>query len=280
MPDSSPNLVLTQRDFDYLRQIANRNAGLVLNDDKFSMVHSRLSRRVRALGLNSFEAYCDYVETHAALETVELVNALTTNLTAFFRERHHFEYLCAELLPALLDRHRRSKRLRLWSAGCSTGEEPYSIAMSLANAMEALPDWEVQILGTDIDSNVLKTAVRGVYDERCTRMVPVPDKARWFTPVREAGGARTMQISERLRSMVTFRQHNLLHETFMPGQFDAIFCRNVVIYFDHEHKRQTVERFARYMHDASRLFLGHSESLFRVSDRFRCLGRTVYARVG
>lgn len=268
----------TREDFDWLRGIASRRTGIVLSEDKYNMLYSRLSRRIRVLNLDSFDAYCRYLSANEASEIVELINAVTTNLTSFFREPHHFDFLRNTLLPALLQRNRESRRIRIWSAGCSTGEEPYSIAITLAEAIRDLPHWDIEILATDIDSNVLRIAAEGIYDERHTQTLCDAQKAQWFQRV-EVDGEYKLQAKETLRALVNFKQLNLLEESAFRGPFDAVFCRNVIIYFDPPTKKAVVERFARRMHFDSRLFLGHSESLFRISESFEPLGNTIYRPV-
>jgi chemotaxis protein methyltransferase CheR len=154
----------TRQDFDFLRRLASERTGIVVSDDKFSMFYSRLSRRLRALGLGDFKAYCELLRgPHGGDETVELINAITTNLTAFFRENHHFKFLAATVVPELLTRNAAERRVQVWSAGCSTGEEPYSIAMTLAESLPPQPAWDVQVHATDIDSQVLAKAASGIY---------------------------------------------------------------------------------------------------------------------
>lgn len=265
----------TAAHFEWLRDIASQHTGIVLSEDKYNMLYSRLSRRIRLLNLDSFDAYCRYFSANEESEIVELINAITTNLTSFFREPHHFEYLRDELVPMLLERNRRSGRIRIWSAGCSTGEEPYSIAITLAEAIRDRECWNVEILATDIDSNVLAIAAAGVYDEQRTQALSNMQKATWFQRV-EVGGRQRLRANDALRSLISFKQLNLLQESSSRGTFDAVFCRNVIIYFDPQTKKAVVEQFAKYMHTDSRLFLGHAESLFRISESFEPLGSTIY----
>ena len=151
----------TLADFDLLRTLSNQHSGILVPDDKFDMFYSRLSRRLRILGFTSFKEYCRYLQTQPGDEFTEFINAITTNLTSFFREKHHFEYVSRTIIPALVKKSHAEKQVKVWSAGCSTGEEPYSLAMALK---ESLPDdWEIKILATDLDTNVLATAIEGVY---------------------------------------------------------------------------------------------------------------------
>ncbi|HRD68096.1 MAG TPA: protein-glutamate O-methyltransferase [Candidatus Competibacter sp.] len=267
------------QDFQRIRRIINDIAGISLADGKRELVYSRLSRRLRSLGLRRFDEYCRLLETGGENneEIGEFVNALTTNLTSFFRESHHFEFLGAELLPALIrERSASHRRIRIWSAGCSTGEEPYSIAMVLRETLPAV-GWDAKILATDLDSNVLATAERGVYEESRIKGLPEARVRRWFQKGRgpQSGQVRVVPA---LRELITFRRLNLMHDWPMHGPFDVVFCRNVVIYFDKPTQRELFERFAGLLVERGHLFVGHSESLFKVTDRFVPLGKTIYQR--
>ena len=263
----------TQDDFDYLRDIVTKTTGIVAPDDKYTMYYSRLARRLRTLGLADFAAYRQYLKANQETESIELVNAVTTNLTSFFRESHHFDYLRDTLIP---DKIRRNDyRLHIWSAGCSTGEEAYTIAIAL---FEAIPDptkWDIKILATDIDSNVLKTGSNGVYDE--ARVVDL-DKAllRRYFKKGSGSNAGKVKVNPALAKCIHFKQLNLLHDWPISGKMDIIFCRNVVIYFDKETKTKLVDRFADQLVDRGMLFMGHSESLYKTTNRFELLGKTIY----
>lgn len=267
------------QDFQRIRRIINDIAGISLADGKRELVYSRLSRRLRHLGLRRFDDYCQLLETggdHNA-ELGEFVNALTTNLTSFFREPHHFEFLGAELLPALIrERNFGNRRIRIWSAGCSTGEEPYSIAMVLRETLPAV-GWDAKILATDLDSNVLATAERGVYESSRVKDLSEARLRRWFQKGRDAQ-AGLVRAAPELRELITFRRLNLMEDWPMRGPFDIVFCRNVVIYFDKPTQRVLFERFADLLVDRGHLFVGHSESLFKVTERFTPLGKTIYQR--
>lgn len=266
---------LTDRDFNFIKQFIAGQAGIELSEAKRNLVYSRLVRRLRALGLPSFSAYCSHLESGDEEELEHCVNALTTNLTSFFREAHHFDFLQNELLPKLI-REKPEKELRVWSAGCSTGEEPYSLAMVLA---ECVPqDWSIRLLATDLDSSVVATGAAGQYT--LDRITGISDerRRRWFL---RGKGVHEGQVRVRpeLREMITFRRLNLLESWPLRNQFDFIFCRNVVIYFSKDTQRVLFERFAEQLKSDGHLFIGHSETLYRVSDRFKLLGSTVYQRV-
>lgn len=270
---SQKEFEFTREDFDYLRQVVSETTGIVSSEDKYTMYYSRLARRLRALGLADFKAYREYLRRNPETESIELVNSVTTNLTSFFRENHHFDYLRNEVLPA--KRNNGMRRLRIWSAGCSTGEEAYSIAMTLQQAILDINSWDIAILATDIDSQVVQTAAGGIYDRaRIANIDPAMQK-RFFHD--EPGTvAATVSVDPGLRQMIRFQQLNLLQPWPMREKFDLIFCRNVVIYFDRETKIRLIDRFAGQLVRDGLLFMGHSESLYKTSDRFELLGKTVY----
>ena len=268
----------TQRDFDFLRTLSNSHTGIVVSDDKFDMFYSRLARRVRALGLRSFAEYCDYLQNAGdQAELTELINAVTTNLTAFFRENHHFEYLRDHAIPERMQANGTDHSLSIWSAGCSTGEEPYSLGMTVGEMQDRLRGWDVRITATDIDSNVVATASAGVYREDRVEGLPKARLRRWF--LRGRGSQQgNVRVKPELRRRIEFGLLNLM-KPWQQAPMDIIFCRNVIIYFDKESKKRLVERFADVIKPGGFLFIGHSESLFKVTDRFELIGKTIYRRV-
>ncbi len=265
----------TTTDFDCLRTLVKHHTGIALSDSKRELVYSRLTRRLRHLGLASFAAYCQVLQEGDGDEIEQLVNAITTHMTTFFREAHHFDYLAATVLPALREARAYHRRVRVWSAGCSTGEEPYSIAMVCQEALPATDGWDVKILATDIDSNVLATARQGIYNIERVQGVCRGRLQRWFRKGQGANAGWACVVPE-LRDMIVFRQLNLLHTWPMAGPFDIIFCRNVVIYFDRATQRQLCDRFAELLDRHGYLFVGHSESLFNLTGRFELIGKTIY----
>ena len=270
-----PEFHFTDRDFDYIRGLIHDRAGISMADSKRDLVYGRLARRLRALGLTRFSDYIGYLEGNIDHEAEHFVNALTTNLTSFFRENHHFEYLRNDFLPRLV-RQKRDSRLRIWSAGCSTGEEPYSLAMVMAEVVP--PDWDARILATDLDSNVVQHASNGIYTEERVSSIAPGRLKRWFR--RGRGNKQGLyRVAPELRELITFKQLNLMDPWPMRGRFDAIFCRNVVIYFDKPTQIKLFQRFHSQMEDHGTLFIGHSESLFKVSDQFRLIGNTIYDKV-
>lgn len=263
----------TSEDFDYLRGVVTKTTGIVAPDDKYTMYYSRLARRLRSLGLTNFTAYREYLNKNQETESIELVNAVTTNLTSFFREKHHFEYIQDTLIPEKI--RSKDRRLRVWSAGCSTGEEPYTIAMTLLKSIPDPEQWDIQILATDIDSNVLESGRAGVYDASRVADLDINLLRCYF---RKGSGANEgkVKVSPILKQMIQFQQLNLLHEWPVKEKMDFIFCRNVVIYFDKETKSVLVDRFADQLQHQGILFMGHSESLYKTSRRFDLLGKTIY----
>ncbi len=274
---SQREYAFTDADFKRLRHLVSEHTGISLSEAKRDLVYGRLSKRLRAHGLNSFSAYTDYLTSNPDTEFEEFTNAITTNLTSFFRESHHFDYLRESVLPELKNRNQGNRRIRIWSAGCSTGEEPYSIAISLMESFPELDNWDVRILATDLDTNCLQHAAAGIYGLERVETMSKDRLRRWF---RKGRGelADKVQVDNKLKELITFKQLNLMGEWPMRGPFDIIFCRNVVIYFDKPTQRVLFDRYAKLASDDAHLFLGHSESLFNVTEKFKLIAKTVYRR--
>ncbi|GLQ48924.1 CheR family methyltransferase [Dyella flava] len=272
------SLSLGDADFQFLRDFVYQHCGISLGEQKRQLVQGRLLRRLRALGLKDFSGYCELLRRDPDGELGELASVISTNVTSFFREMHHYDLLVEELLPRWLEAKKQSGRLRIWSAGCSTGEEPYALAMVLAEALERTGSKvDARILATDLSPQALETARAGTY--AMERMGGVSDarRNRWF--LRGEGAYEGLaQVHPRLRELVTIQPLNLLHDWPMRGPFDAIFCRNVVIYFDKPTKQRLFERYAGLLEQGGYLFLGHSESMYGLSDSFELVGRTVYRK--
>jgi chemotaxis protein methyltransferase CheR len=277
MQEGQGEFALTDRDFAYIKSVVVERTGIALSDSKRDMVYGRLARRLRRLGLPDFKSYGDLLRSGDEDELRECINALTTNLTSFFREPHHFTYLGGKVIPQLVRAKAAARRIRIWSAGCSTGEEPYSIAITLRESMPDLDRWDVKILATDLDSNVVAKAAAGVYTQERIKGMEAARVKKWF---RAGEGEREglVKVSETLRTMITFRALNLIDEWPMRGAFDVIFCRNVVIYFEKSTQRILFDRMADMLVPDGHLFIGHSESLFKVTERFAGLGNTIYRR--
>lgn len=264
----------SDRDFRFLADLANKKTGIVLSEQKRDMVYARISRRLRALGFTAFEQYCNLLQSpDGDGEIGNLVNAITTNLTHFFREKHHFEHLKKELLLPL--QAQGARKLRIWSAGCSSGMEPYSLAMTVASTLTRIDGWDARILATDIDSNMLNKGMRGEY--AMDEYPNIPPACRGDVTCNEKQG--TMQMSDELKKLIAFKHLNLLEAWPMRGPFDAIFCRNVVIYFDKPTQARLFDRMAELLEIGGWLYIGHSENLMKVTDRFELVGRTIYRRV-
>jgi chemotaxis protein methyltransferase CheR len=265
----------TADDFERIRELIYRCAGISLNPGKQHMVYSRLARRLRAKSVNSFADYIDLVERSDQGEMEEFINALTTNLTAFFREPHHFPLLARHL--ARMVAHRRP--LTVWSSAASSGEEPYSLAMTVVELFDSFNP-PVKIYASDIDTSALDRARRGVYAvERVRDMSPARMK-RFFLRG-EGKNAGYVRVKPELQRLVTFERLNLLDEQWsLTERFDAIFCRNVMIYFDKTTQYQVLKRFVPRFQPEGLLFAGHSESFHHAADLFRLCGKTVYAPVG
>lgn len=269
--------MFSEEDFQALRQLVKANTGINLTEQKRELVYGRLARRLRALNLRTFREYRELVGRDGGRELVNLVNAITTNLTAFFREPHHFEYLRSHLLAPLLASPPANRRIRIWSAGCSTGEEPYSIAMTVLETFPDLARWDIRILATDLDSDVLERGRRGVYATERVRAIDPARRERFFTPVQD-GKHTAAAIRPEVARLVSFKKLNLMHPFPMKGPFEAIFCRNTVIYFDKDTQRELFARLTYLQRPGDLLFLGHSETLFKVSVAHALVGRTIYRR--
>ncbi|OMH32212.1 protein-glutamate O-methyltransferase CheR [Motiliproteus sp. MSK22-1] len=269
--DKQREFGFTAEDFESVRQRLNDHAGIVLSDIKRDMVYNRLTRRLRVLGLSRIEQYLQLLDNpdRGPEEFVNFINALTTNLTSFFREPHHFEYL-RQQLPSLL---KRTNTLKIWSAGCSIGEEPYTIAITLSPLLHK--GQSAQILATDIDTSVLAAADKGIYDQERVQKLDQTILKQAF--LRGKGQRSNMvRIKPELRSMVQFTPLNLMGPWPMKGPFDIIFCRNVMIYFNKETQKKLVNRMADLLIPQGHLFIGHSETLHNTTDRFQAVGQTIY----
>jgi chemotaxis protein methyltransferase CheR len=250
---------LTRRDLTEIAAMIYSDAGIFLNETKASLVYSRLSKHIRNLGLSGFREYCSLVTSPAgAGARREMLSHLTTNFTRFFRENHHFEHLRDNVLPELLHRAKMGGRVRIWSAACSDGQEPYSIALTVLSMMPNVADYDFKILATDIDPKILNLARVGAYDETALETVSPAMRKQWFTEV-EAQGLRKFQIDDRVKRLITYNELNLMAPWPFKGKFDVIFCRNVVIYFDEPTQMKIWSRFAELLPEGGHLYIGHSE---------------------
>ena len=269
---------LTDRDFKVLRELVQTHTGIYLSDNKKALIYSRLRRRLKELGLRNFSQYCEILaDEKINNETVLFINAVTTNITSFFRESHHFDFIQENFNFNEHSKNTHPRRFRFWSAGCSTGEEPYSLAMTIMDNIIGEEPRNIKILATDLASSVLDVASEGIYaNEKLKSLIPYR-KNKWFSRLESKDNS--YQVSDELRKMIYFRQLNLVGKWPVKGPFDAIFCRNVLIYFNLETQKIIIENFANLLPMEGYLLLGHSESLLRVTDRFRLIGRTIYQKI-
>lgn len=292
MPEPNSNSSEIPQISDELFQLFAKHiydfAGIRLGEQKKTLITSRFQKRLRTLGLASYNEYYKLIKSNED-ERIMMLNSITTNTTKFFRENHHFEFLRESLIPTLLESRRAKKEIRIWSAGCSTGEEPYSIAISVCEALrEANPNadpgdplcgWDVKILATDISTNVLATAARGLYSlEQIPVGVPKDILQRYFLKGNSAySGMAT--VKDMLKRFISFRRLNFKDGVYpFSKKFDLIFCRNVMIYFDEPMKQHVLNKFHHHMAHDGHLFLGHSETMFG-NNLFTPVNITVYRRL-
>ncbi len=264
---------MTDQDFTVLAATAYDISGIVLGEHKKELVYSRIARRVRNLNLANFSQYCQYLDENKGKETNEFVNAITTNLTSFFRESHHFEYLAKTVIPQW-KKEKKGEPIRIWSSACSSGPEPYSIAITL-NKNLAVKNFNIRILATDLDGDVLAKARLGEYSTDDIEQLPKDYRSSFL----RNKGSDVGMVKDHLKSMIQFNRLNLLGPWPMKNQFDVIFCRNVVIYFNKETQKELFDRLADQLVDGGYLFIGHSETLHGVTQRFESIGRTIYKKL-
>lgn len=262
-------------------------AGIHLTAQKKTLMTSRFQKRLRALGLSDYGEYFERVRQDQD-ESVRMLDCISTNTTKFFRENHHFEFLRQQLIPALARSRADSKEIRIWSAGCSTGEEPYSIAITVSEALRGLfpgadpadpfCGWDVKILATDLSTRVLAAAQAGIYPEEQLAGDMAPEMLKRHFRKGTGNSQGTVAVKEHLKGAVVFRRLNLKEQAYpLSRKFDLIFCRNVMIYFDDAMKRHVLQLFHQNLHTDGHIFLGHSETMFN-SDLFKPVGITVYRR--
>ncbi|MBV1915332.1 MAG: protein-glutamate O-methyltransferase [Pseudomonadales bacterium] len=267
---------MSDHNFSTIAKIAYQYTGIKLPEQKRQMIYSRIARRIRALNLANFDQYCEIISDNKHAEFNEFINSITTNLTSFFRENHHFEYLESTIIPHLKKIHERDRRVRVWSAGCSTGEEPYSIAMTLLKNFSGSSNWDLKILATDLDSNVVATGRNGIYAADRVSGLESALVKKWFAA--NADSSRYV-VADEAKKLIQFNRLNLLDSWPMKHKFDIIFCRNVVIYFDKPTQKKLFDRYAEQLNDGGYLIIGHSESLHKLTDRFESIGKTIYRKL-
>jgi chemotaxis protein methyltransferase CheR len=268
---------LSTADFNTIAKIIHTEAGIALGDNKGHLVYSRLAKRLRHLGFTSFQEYCHLITgENGAVERQAMIAALTTNVTRFFREPHHFEHLKTTILPPLLQKAKQGGRVRVWSAACSSGQEPYSIGMTILSLMPDAGRYDVKILASDIDPNILHEGQEAVYLDSAMESVPPALRSKWFVN----SGPGAARAGEDLRALVTFRKLNLIGNWPMQGLFHAIFCRNVVIYFNAETQAKVWGRFVPLLEPGGALYIGHSERISGNAEQLlRSDGVTTYRSI-
>ena len=273
-------VILSPNEFRKIASILYEESGIYLQESKSALVQSRLAKRLRMLGLRSFRDYCALLAgADGVNERTKMIGALTTNVTKFFREPHHFEHLAKKVMPPLIESARRGGRVRVWSAGCSSGQEPSSLALTILSTMPDAAIHDVRVLASDIDADMVDAGRRGVYSETALAGVPGDILERWFTPVgpRKGKRAESWSVGEELRQIVAFRELNLNGEWPMRGKFHAIFCRNVVIYFEEKTQATLWSRFEQQLTRDGVLYVGHSERVTGpAAADFRFDGNTTY----
>lgn len=273
MAASLAEAALTPAQFARITRLLYDHAGIRMREGKEGLVRARLTKRLRRLSLTDFDAYLAYVEQEPSrAEFAEMIDALTTNKTSFLREAAHFDFLRDKVFPSL------TGPVRFWSAGCSSGEEPYTLAMLAQESLRDVMHRDVRILATDISHRVLATAKAGVYTAEQLAAVPATWLSRHWTPTTDDSGREAFQATPRLRQLVHFARLNLMAPWPMKGPFDAIFCRNVMIYFDKPTQQQLIERYWTLLRPGGHLFVGHSESLTGLSHQFRYVMPAVYVK--
>lgn len=274
VPDGE--FVFTEADFQKIAALVHAEAGIVLSEGKSNLVYSRLAKRLRAIGIKSFRDYCKLVESDAGkTERQAMIGAMTTNVTRFFREPHHFDYIRNVVFPDLIKRAKSGGRVRLWSSACSSGEEPYSIAMTLYDAFPDVAKYDVRILATDIDVNMLAKGRHAVYPN--TALASIPKPMHGFI---EKDSTESFAVLPKLRQLIQFNELNLLGSWPMKGKFDIIFCRNVMIYFDEETQNRIWAGFARCLQPSGTLCIGHSERISMAELPFELVAQTTYRLKG
>jgi chemotaxis protein methyltransferase CheR len=264
---------ITEAEFKEVSDILYRLAGINLKDGKQALVQARLSKRLRATGINSFEEYLHLVKSPSgAKELAVMIDYLTTNKTSFFRESAHFDFLEKTVLPKL-----DMSRVRIWSSACSSGEEPYTIAMVLREAISDIDRRDVRVLATDISRRMLGRAQQATYTADTISEVPVEIRRKYFTGMRR-NGAMDYQLSDQVRRIVRLAWLNLMEPWPMKGRFNVIFCRNVLIYFDRRTRAELINRFWEMIEPGGYLFVGHSEGLSGISHKFNYEKPAVYRK--
>ncbi|MDR2034689.1 MAG: protein-glutamate O-methyltransferase CheR [Helicobacteraceae bacterium] len=271
---------ISREEFKLFQDYVYKNVGIALADHKITLVQGRLAKRLRALGLNSYKEYYDYmIADHSGEEEYQLISAISTNVTQFFREGSQWDFLNDEL-PKILAR-KREKKLRIWSAACSSGEEPYSIAIFLHTHINDFSQWDINILASDISKRVLAKAKNGVYEEKDIQGVPRNLLNSYFAIGKNERGEKEYGVTDPIKRMITFKMFNLVYDSFhfFASNFDIIFCRNVMIYFDAQTQHRLISSYHKVLNENGLLFVGHSESLTRNKEEFKLIKPSIYIKI-
>ncbi|MDV6237310.1 protein-glutamate O-methyltransferase CheR [Leptospira ellisii] len=275
---------ISDEEFQFIKSLMYKETGIFLADHKKIMVQSRLNGRARHFGLKSVSEYIGKLRVDRGFfdaELTELINRITTNKTDFYRENHHFDFLKSTFFPSVEEKAAKTgkRTLRIWSSACSTGEEPYTIAITCLEYFGHKPGWDIKIYASDIDTNVINTAKEGLYKEE--RLLPVEEKlkTKYFLKQKDERGEIQYRAKPELKTLIDFRKVNLLETPYpIPDKMDCVFCRNVIIYFDKPTQKKIFENFERVLKDRGLLIIGHSETLFGISESYKFLGHTIYQK--
>ena len=274
------DLILSEKEFRIVSDLVYKHCGINLHTGKKELVRARLAKRLRLLKIRTFAEYIDYaINDPSGKEFTMLIDSLSTNLTSFFRENQHFDYLNRVFYPAMLQRKSTAQnfRIRAWSAGCSSGEEPYTIAITLLDMLQGQGRWDVRVLATDISTKVLGIAKAGIYESK--RVDPVsPQQKQKYLLRTKVDDQQCYEVSKALRDIITFGQLNLMGQWPIQGPIDFIFCRNVMIYFDKQTQQRLIGRYWDMLDSGGLLFTGHSESLTGIEHKFKYVQPTIYAK--
>ena len=267
----------SEQDFQKLRALVKQFTGISMSNEKHELLYGRIARRMRALNMHAFSTYISLLEHNPAGEKQHFINAVTTNLTSFFREMHHFTYLKDRFLPEFLLNQAKKRPLRIWSAGCSSGEEPYSIMMTVGDVVGDPERVNLHIQATDIDTGMVQAASEGIYDRDRVDGLPEATLKKYF--LRGTGNmSHLVRFMPTYRKYMDFSQLNLMESWPTKQAFDVIFCRNVAIYFDKKTQSDVYSRFHQSLVDDGLLIIGHSESLYNLTDKFEMIGKTIYKK--
>lgn len=269
---------LSEKEFAQISEMVYDHCGICLHEGKKELVRARIGKQLSSHGFAAVQDYIDYVVADTSgKEFSHLIDVLSTNFTGFFREPDHFHYLKQQFLPSLLEKKRSCRRIRAWSAGCSSGEEPYSMAIVLCDALEGRDTWDVKLLATDISQRMLRTARAGCFDPSQVEMIPLAQRRKYFISVQHAGET-ICQVAPDVQNLISFRSLNLIDPWPFKGPLDFIFCRNVMIYFDKATQQQLVNRFWDILESGGVLLTGHSESLIGISHKFQFVQPSIYVK--